>query len=213
MRLIAAARQRTTPAATAPLLEVLTRRYYGNRELPEPRPGDGGLPFVTADYDRDGGASTSSPGRAARRAARAAATIAAAPSPPVGADGGRRRRPGDLAARREPDADASRRPGAARRATGRPLHRLDSPDDRRRQRRRSVAPPLHLPARRTAGFVEDRLIRGLHPLIAQRLQLWRLREFDLTRLRRRPRTSTCSRAWRTSNPADERLSRWPRSAT
>ena len=33
-----------------------------------------------------------------------------------------------------------------------------------------------------AGFAEDRLIRGLHPQIAQRLQLQRLREFDLTRL-------------------------------
>ena len=33
-----------------------------------------------------------------------------------------------------------------------------------------------------AGITEERLIRGLHPLIAQRMQLERLRNFDLTRL-------------------------------
>ncbi|MEC3976035.1 ATP-binding protein [Amycolatopsis sp. H20-H5] len=32
------------------------------------------------------------------------------------------------------------------------------------------------------GFAENRVIRGLHPLIAQRMQLERLRDFDLTRL-------------------------------
>jgi hypothetical protein len=33
-----------------------------------------------------------------------------------------------------------------------------------------------------AGMAEERLIRGLHPYIAQRMQLERLRKFDLTRL-------------------------------
>ncbi|GAB3934371.1 hypothetical protein GCM10027614_07260 [Micromonospora vulcania] len=33
-----------------------------------------------------------------------------------------------------------------------------------------------------AGMTEDRLIRGLHPYIAQRMQLERLHKFDLTRL-------------------------------
>ena len=47
--------------------------------------------------------------------------------------------------------------------------------------RRGDAPPLHVPPA-AGGFAEDRLIRGLHPLIAQRLQLQRLRNFDLTRL-------------------------------
>ena len=32
------------------------------------------------------------------------------------------------------------------------------------------------------GYAEDRSQRGLHPLIAKRLQLWRLRDFDLERL-------------------------------
>ena len=34
----------------------------------------------------------------------------------------------------------------------------------------------------TTGLTEERLIRGLHPYIAQRMQLERLRKFDLTRL-------------------------------
>ncbi|MBV9048356.1 MAG: hypothetical protein JOY58_08810 [Solirubrobacterales bacterium] len=32
------------------------------------------------------------------------------------------------------------------------------------------------------GFAEDPVMAGLHPMIAQRLQLWRLENFDLTRL-------------------------------
>ena len=31
-------------------------------------------------------------------------------------------------------------------------------------------------------LVEDRLVRGVHPMVGRRLQLWRLREFDVTRL-------------------------------
>ncbi len=34
----------------------------------------------------------------------------------------------------------------------------------------------------TAGVVEDELIRGVHPMVARRLDLWRLRNFDVTRL-------------------------------
>ena len=64
---------------------------------------------------------------------------------------------------------------------------------------------LHLPARRAAGFTEDRLIRGLHPQIAQRLQLGRLREFDLTRLPSADEEIYLFKAVARSNPADERL--------
>ncbi|GAB3135770.1 biotin carboxylase N-terminal domain-containing protein [Tsukamurella serpentis] len=58
----------------------------------------------------------------------------------------------------------------------------------------------------TNGVAEDRLIRGLHPYIAQRMQLERLRRFDLTRL-----TSSDDeevylyRAVAKDNPADDRL--------
>ncbi|MGZ4247631.1 MAG: carboxyl transferase domain-containing protein, partial [Solirubrobacteraceae bacterium] len=33
-----------------------------------------------------------------------------------------------------------------------------------------------------AGVIEDEVLRGLHPMMAHRLRLWRLREFDLERL-------------------------------
>jgi acetyl/propionyl-CoA carboxylase alpha subunit/acetyl-CoA carboxylase carboxyltransferase component len=55
------------------------------------------------------------------------------------------------------------------------------------------------------GFAEDRLIRGLHPQIAERLQLDRLREFDLTRLPTADEDIYLFKATATSNPADERL--------
>jgi acetyl/propionyl-CoA carboxylase alpha subunit/acetyl-CoA carboxylase carboxyltransferase component len=56
-----------------------------------------------------------------------------------------------------------------------------------------------------AGFAEDRLIRGLHPQIAERLQLNRLREFDLTRLPSADEEIHLFKAVAKSNPADERL--------
>ncbi len=59
--------------------------------------------------------------------------------------------------------------------------------------------------REGAGFTEDRLIRGLHPQIAQRLQLQRLHEFDLTRLPSADEEIYLFKAVAKSNPADERL--------
>ncbi|MEU4623858.1 carboxyl transferase domain-containing protein [Actinoplanes sp. NPDC023801] len=54
-------------------------------------------------------------------------------------------------------------------------------------------------------FTEDRLIRGLHPQIALRLQLERLREFDLTRLPSTDEEMYLFKAVAKSNPSDERL--------
>lgn len=36
--------------------------------------------------------------------------------------------------------------------------------------------------RTSLGFDEDRAVRGLHPMVAERLQIWRLKNFDLERL-------------------------------
>ncbi|MGH8959997.1 MAG: carboxyl transferase domain-containing protein [Jatrophihabitantaceae bacterium] len=33
-----------------------------------------------------------------------------------------------------------------------------------------------------AGLVEDQLVRGLHPMVGRRLDLWRLRDFDIARI-------------------------------
>ncbi|MGH3318157.1 MAG: hypothetical protein ACRDO0_18600, partial [Nocardioidaceae bacterium] len=33
-----------------------------------------------------------------------------------------------------------------------------------------------------SGVVEDELVRGIHPMVGRRLNLWRLRNFTITRL-------------------------------
>jgi len=57
----------------------------------------------------------------------------------------------------------------------------------------------------SAGITEERLIRGLHPLIAERMQLERLREFDLTRLPSADEEVYLFNCVARKNPADERL--------
>ncbi|CAI9402494.1 ATP-binding protein [Aestuariimicrobium sp. T2.26MG-19.2B] len=52
--------------------------------------------------------------------------------------------------------------------------------------------------------VEDRLERGVHPMVARRLNLWRLSNFDLTRIET-PGNLLLLDAVAKSNPADERL--------
>ncbi|WP_306208169.1 ATP-binding protein [Actinoplanes sp. RD1] len=53
--------------------------------------------------------------------------------------------------------------------------------------------------------VEDRLIRGIHPYIAQRMQLERWRKFDLTRLRAADEEVYLFQAVAQGNPSDDRL--------
>ncbi|WP_347955769.1 carboxyl transferase domain-containing protein [Gordonia aichiensis] len=56
------------------------------------------------------------------------------------------------------------------------------------------------------GFTEDRLIRGLHPYIARRMQMERLRKFDLTRLQSSDDDEVyLFRCVAKANPADDRL--------
>jgi acetyl/propionyl-CoA carboxylase alpha subunit/acetyl-CoA carboxylase carboxyltransferase component len=57
----------------------------------------------------------------------------------------------------------------------------------------------------TAGMVEDRLVRGLHPYIAQRMQLERLRKFDLTRLPSSDEEVYLFQCVARENPSDDRL--------
>ncbi|MFI6078574.1 carboxyl transferase domain-containing protein [Actinoplanes sp. NPDC051343] len=64
----------------------------------------------------------------------------------------------------------------------------------------------HVTFRRSAaGMVEERLIRGLHPRVAQRMQLERLRKFDLTRLPSSDEEIYLFRCIARENPADDRL--------
>ena len=57
----------------------------------------------------------------------------------------------------------------------------------------------------TTGMTEERLIRGLHPYIAQRMQLERLRKFNLTRLPSSDEEVYLFRCVARENPADDRL--------
>ncbi|WP_067693260.1 ATP-binding protein [Nocardia jejuensis] len=58
----------------------------------------------------------------------------------------------------------------------------------------------------TTGMAEERLIRGLHPYIAQRMQMTRLRKFDLTRLSSSDDEEIyLFRCVAKENPSDERL--------
>ncbi|SEF20729.1 Acetyl/propionyl-CoA carboxylase, alpha subunit [Amycolatopsis pretoriensis] len=187
----------------APLLEVLTRRYYGNRRLTGVAVRDaGGSRWLTAELNTPDGVlplvTTAVDFAALPDALRALGEVAT--------DGV----VADLYLRWEdqPDVDATAErlgallaehvvPASVRRIVvtvagtgGAVMHH-------------------HFTFRRddsgSTGFAEDRLIRGLHPQIANRLQLQRLHEFDLTRLPSADEEIYLFKAVAKSNPADERL--------
>ncbi|MEO3936270.1 carboxyl transferase domain-containing protein [Dermatophilaceae bacterium Soc4.6] len=54
------------------------------------------------------------------------------------------------------------------------------------------------------GLFEDDLVRGVHPMVGRRLNLWRLRHFDLTRVDG-PEDVLLLHATAKDNPADQRL--------
>src|SRR5690606_34927228 len=59
--------------------------------------------------------------------------------------------------------------------------------------------------REGGALAEDTLIRGMHPMVARRLQLQRLANFDLTRLPSADEDVYLFRCVAKQNPADERL--------
>ncbi|RSM74316.1 fused acetyl/propionyl-CoA carboxylase subunit alpha/methylmalonyl-CoA decarboxylase subunit alpha [Actinoplanes sp. ATCC 53533] len=188
----------------APLLEVLSRRYYGNRRLSAVTAREAaGCRFVTAEHTGTRGVTS---------LVTTAVDIAALPAA-IGAVGAfaagvtERGLVADLYVTWEgqPDADTM----AVR--LGELLAEASLPVGVRRITT-TVAGPSgavihhHFTFRPDgAGFAEDRLIRGLHPQLAQRLQLQRLREFDLTRLPSADEEIYLFKAVAKSNPADERL--------
>ncbi|WP_017580932.1 ATP-binding protein [Nocardiopsis valliformis] len=188
----------------APLLEVLTRRYYGNRGLSEVTAGQsGGCQLVTTEHTNSHGVT---------RVVTTAADITALPEAlgavaELAAGAAEHSLVADLYLTWEgqPDADAM----AVR--LGQILAENPLPKGVRRVTA-TVAGTSgavmhhHFTFRPEGGsLVEDRLIRGLHPQIAQRLQLQRLREFDLTRLPSADEEVYLFKAVARSNPSDERL--------
>ncbi len=186
----------------AALLEVLMRRYYGNHKLADVAVRDvAGCLVVTAeDAGPDGVTQLASTAVALEDLPAAVAALAGPPSRP--------RLVADLyvAWEDQPDAD-----GIADRLAGL-LNARPLPAGTARIHV-TVAPPRgaamqHHFTFRPAGdgtLAEDRLIRGLHPQVAERLQLDRLREFDLTRLPSADEEIYLFRAVARANRADERL--------
>ncbi|QVQ52811.1 ATP-grasp domain-containing protein [Spiractinospora alimapuensis] len=188
----------------APLLEVLTRRYYGNRGLSNVTVREvANCPFVTAEHTDSNGAT---------RVVTTAVDIDALPAA-VGAldtfttEDTEHAVVADLYVTWEDQPDAE--------AIADHLAGLLAANPRLTGMRRITATVAgtsgavmhhHFTFRPADGeFREDRLIRGLHPQIARRLQLHRLREFDLTRLPSADEEVYLFKAAARSNPADERL--------
>ncbi|MFC4003566.1 carboxyl transferase domain-containing protein [Prauserella oleivorans] len=187
------------------LLEVLSRRYYHSRRLQNVRGlSRSGFDCVTAEYRLDGSrlrlVATATDFAGLGDALRAVGELAA------GAE------PADLVADvyltwKDQPADADAMAEQLREVVaGAPL-----PERLRRVTTsvagRSGAAMHHHFTFRPAqdGLAEDRLIRGLHPLIAQRLQLARWQNFELTRLPSADEEVYLYRCVAPENPADERL--------
>jgi acetyl/propionyl-CoA carboxylase alpha subunit/acetyl-CoA carboxylase carboxyltransferase component len=189
-------------ADPVPLLEVLTRRYYGSRSLGDVRVSTvAGRTFVVADQ---------------RTAAGSSRVVATAVDFPALAEAVRAvdefAGDGELVADiyltwpggpSDPDEMAMRL---------REILVAQQPSDRVSRVTATVAGNSgtamyrHFTFRRSAdGFTEERLLRGLHPRIAERMQLERLRDFDLTRLPSPDEEVYLFRAVARQNPSDERL--------
>ncbi|SCF05659.1 Acetyl/propionyl-CoA carboxylase, alpha subunit [Micromonospora viridifaciens] len=197
-----------------PMLEVLSRRYYGNRGASDARCGEvAGHSFFTAEYDRDG--------ERFRLVATATdfaelpaalAQVAGLAHPESSGSGSTRVTP-----RRDPEpsvADvyltwADQPDVDTMAATLREILDRAGLLDVFTRVTMSVAgrngTSMHHQFTFRPGLGEDRVIRGLHPLIAERLQLPRLRNFDLTRLPSADEEVYLFHCVAPGNPADERL--------
>ncbi|NIJ12370.1 acetyl/propionyl-CoA carboxylase alpha subunit/acetyl-CoA carboxylase carboxyltransferase component [Saccharomonospora amisosensis] len=193
-------------ADLGPLLEVMSRRYYRERTLEGMRTAiHDGCACVTAEYDLDGSrlrlVATAADFSGLPEALRAVAGVADAE-----ADGAALVADIYLTWPQQPDDDDTMSdkllavleqtplPGRVRRITTTVAGRS------------GAAMHHHFTFRPgERGLTEDRLIRGLHPLVAQRLQLRRLSQFDLTRLPSADEDVYLFRCVAANNPSDERL--------
>jgi len=184
-------------AEHGPMLEVLSRRYYGNRGLSDARCVEiGGRTLFTAEYSR---------GSVQFRLIATATDISELPEALA-----------QVAELATPDAVADvyvtwpGQPGSdAMAATLQDIVDrsgiLDTVARVTMSMAGSTGTAMHHHFTFRAGSGEDRLIRGLHPLIAQRLQLPRLRNFNLTRLPSADEEVYVFHCVAPDNPADERI--------
>ncbi|MFI0486668.1 carboxyl transferase domain-containing protein [Actinomadura sp. 9N215] len=188
----------------AVMLEVLTRRYYGNKGLTRVRTREvAGCSFVVAERTGSSVVSAAVSFETLGDALRGLAELASgedAPGAHTDADIylSWERQPEDfdaMAAALHEVVNAHPLPQRVRRLTatvagsgGAVMHHhftfSPSPGD---------------------GMAEERLIRGLHPYIAQRMRMERLHKFDLTRLPSSDEEVYLFRCVARENPSDERL--------
>ncbi|HEX3784114.1 MAG TPA: carboxyl transferase domain-containing protein [Pseudonocardiaceae bacterium] len=184
----------------AVMLEVLTRRYYGNKGLVNVHTSDAaGCRFVVAERAGSRLVSTAVGFDALGNALRGLAEVAAAADDDIDAD---------IYLAWETQPEGSDAMAAA-------LHEVVSSHPLPRQVRRLTTTVAgsggavmhqHFTFRpSTTGMTEERLIRGLHPYIAQRMQLERLRRFDLTRLPSADEEVYLFQCVARENPSDDRL--------
>ena len=179
------------PRHHAVMLEVMTRRYYRVRELSDVRVEDrGGRPLLTASYVYHG-----------QPRVVLATTVhtepgAASGTDPISVQGDLRRLIGQLPpdatalldlyviAGDAPDADPERSADKIRALLGRFPERLErvAVAVRRPEGDERSAWFTFRPSPQDRRPVEDPTLRGLHPMVAERLGLWRLADFELTRL-------------------------------
>ncbi|MFF5083523.1 biotin carboxylase N-terminal domain-containing protein [Actinoplanes sp. NPDC000266] len=178
----------------APLLEVLTRRYYSNRALTDFTAHEvDGVRLVTTEHTGP---------RGVTRVAATAVDISALPSA-LTAVAAQEPQVADIYVKWEdqPDADTiAERLAASLTITGVRRVTITVAGSSGVMHHHFTFRPGD-----DGALGEDRLIRGLHPQIAQRLQLQRLREFHLTRLPSADEEIYLFKAVARSNPADERL--------
>lgn len=182
------------------MLEVLTRRYYGNKDLTDVRIQEvGGCTFVIAERRGLSLVSAAVSFDALDTALRGLAQLATSTAS-IEADI-------YLSWEKQPEDFDSMAAALQEVFNGQPLpngvHRITA----------TVAGSggavmhHHFTFRPSStGMVEERLIRGLHPYIAQRMQMKRLHKFDLTRLPSSDDEEVyLFRAVAKENPSDERL--------
>lgn len=181
------------------MLEVLTRRYYGNKKLAEVRTSHAaGHTFVLAQHTNSDVISTAVSFEDLDNALRGLTDLAT----------GQNTTDADiyLAWQNQPAT-----PETMAEALNAALTTHSLPAGLRRLTatvagRNSAVMHHHFTFRPTpTGMQEDRLIRGLHPHIAQRMQMERLNKFDLTRLPSSDEEVFLFQCVAHENPSDERL--------
>ncbi len=190
-----------------PMLEVLIRRHYREHDLHGVRSVHvGGRPFAVADYTLD------------TRPTHLVSTVGTVDE--LTHDSALAKAVADQVAAREPGHHAvvdfylgwPDAPESAEGAMAALRERLGSIAFTHQVRRVAVAvcpggdrPVSYFTFRSVDGtLVEDDLVRGVHPMVGRRLNLWRLRDFDLVRLES-PDDVLLYHCVAKENPADERL--------